>query len=122
MMIESLSFAAPYCLMLVEDSSGGEEPTTMDESAIVSTESCIAVGCQCDADGETEFQLGARAEVDPGTQPIFQGRIQTPSRKVVIRSVLGDIILQAPVPGTETMISIWTNHPTAPDQVIVGVE
>lgn len=121
-MIESRSFAAPYCLMLVEDSSGGDEPTTMGESLIVSTESCIAVGCQCDADGETEFRLGVRGDVDPGTPPTFQGRIQTPSRRVVIRSVLGDIILQMPVSQSETAISIWVNHPTSPDQVIIGVE
>lgn len=108
--------------MLVEDSSGGNEPTTMGESLVVSTESCVAVGCQCDADGETGFRLGARSDVDPGTQPTFQGRIQTPSRKVVIRSVLGDIILEMPVPQSETTISVWVNHPTSPDQVIIGVE
>jgi hypothetical protein len=100
--------------MLIEDSSGGDEPTTMDESPIVSTDSCTAVGCKCDADGETEFRLGARAEVDPGSLLIFQGLIKTPSREVVIRSVLGDVVLQTPVSQLETTISIWTNHPTEP--------
>lgn len=93
-----------------------------DASLVVSTDSCVAIGCQCDVEGETEFRLGDRVEVDPGTPPIFQGRVKTPSRKVVVHSVLGEVILQMPVPQTETMISIWVNHPTVPDHVTVGVE
>jgi hypothetical protein len=83
----------------------------------------------CEIDGETEFRLGLRSAIDPGTPPIFQGRLKTPSRKLVIRSVpitvgtvLGDIVLEAPVLQDETMISIWVNYPSVPDQVIVGVE
>jgi hypothetical protein len=121
-MINSRSFAAPYCLALIEDVSGGERPPFTNETLVVSTGSCITMGCQCGAEGETEFRLGARLEVDPGSPPIFQGRLKTPSRKVAIRSVVDDLILEMPVAQSETTISIWVNHPTVPDQVIVGVE
>lgn len=121
-MIQFARLAPPYSIVAVEDFSGGEPPELIGSSRLVATDSCIAVGTQCEADAETEFRLGTRIEVDPGSPPVFQGSLKTPSRKVVIRSVLGDVILQMPVLGAETTISIWTNHPTAPDQIIVGVE
>lgn len=124
-MVDVRSFAVPYCLALVEDGFAPrvDRPMVMDRlPLVVSADSSIAVICQCDAEGETEFRLGLRPEVNPGSPPIFEGRIKTPSRTVVIRSVEDDTILQMPVPQTETTIFIWVNHPTVPDQVIVGVE
>lgn len=115
----------PYCLALVEDASAPREgrPIVIDRlPLVVPTDSSITVGCQCDVEGDTEFRLGARRDVDPGSQPIFQGQLKTPSRNVVIRSVLDDTILETPVPRPETTISIWVNHPTVPDQIIVGFE
>ena len=121
-MISSRIFAVPYCLVLVEDVSGGNSPTVTNGVLVVSTGSCIAVGCQCDTEGDTEFRLGTCGEVDPGMPPIFQGHLKTPSQKIMIHSVLGDVVLEMSVPRVESTISIWVNHPTVPDRVIVGVE
>ncbi len=124
-MINSRSFAVPYCLALVEDASASREfrPIVTDRlPLVVSSGSCIAVGCQCDVEGETEFRLGTRLEVDPRSAPIFQGQLKTPSRKVAIRSVLDDTILEMPVSQPEMTVYIWVNHPTVPDLVIVGVD
>lgn len=115
----------PYCLALIEDASAARDlrPIVTDRvHLVVSTDSSIAVGCQCDVEGETEFRLGTRLEADPGSPPIFQGQLKTPSRKLAIRSVLDDVVLEIPVSQPETTISIWVNHPTVPDQVIVGVD
>lgn len=121
-MIEFARAAPPYSIVAVEDSSGGLPPELTGDSRLVANDSCIAVGTQYEADGETEFRLGNRGEVDPGRPPNLQGRLKTPSRIVVIRTVLGDTISQMPVLRTETTISIWVNHPTAPDLVIIGLE
>ena len=119
-MSDLAQIAPPYSLVLVEDETGGELPDMVEGSRIAATDSCVAVGTRCEIDDETEFRLGAHPDVDPGTQPIFQGRLETPSRRLAIRSVLNEIILQTPVPLPETMIYIRVNHPTEPDQVIVG--
>jgi hypothetical protein len=128
-MIESARLAPPNSIVVVEDISGGEVPDLVRGSCIAATATCITIGTLCEIDGETEFRLGARRELDPGSPPIFRGRLETPSRKLAIRSVpmtvgsrLGDVVLEMPVPQTETTISIWVNRPDEPDQIIVGVE
>jgi hypothetical protein len=118
----SVKVAPPNSLVLISDAHGGEIPEAMAGSLISSTTSCIAVGCQSDVDGETEFTLGASQQVDPGSQPAFQGRLRTPNGKITVRSVLGKTILEASVPRHETMVRIWVNDSKEPDSVIVGID
>jgi hypothetical protein len=75
-----------------------------------------------EADGETEFTLGDMHEVAAGDRCVFQGELRTPGHKIVLRSVLGQIILEAAVSKLSTTVRIWTNHPTEPDEVIVGID
>lgn len=89
---------------------------------LVSTDTCILVGCLIDADGETELALGSMSEVDPGEFPVFQGKLKTPTRRIALESVDGHTVLEASVPQLETTIRIWTNHESEPDKVIVGFE
>jgi hypothetical protein len=126
-MTEIARLAPPNSIVFVEDVSGGEVPDLVEGSRIAASDSCVIVGTLCEIDGETDCCLGARGDVDPGIPPTFQGRLKTPSRKIAIRAVPQDIIsdgiiLAMPVSHAETTIYIWTNHPTEPDQVIVGVE
>lgn len=113
--------APPNSLVLIVDASGGVVPASMSGSLIASTDSCIAVGCRSDVDGDTEFKLGQASEVDPGGQPVFLGRLRTPSLKVVLQTVTGQAILESSVTQRETTIRVWANDPVEPDQVIVGI-
>jgi hypothetical protein len=90
-------------------------------SLVACTDSCVAVGCLCDVDGETEFMFGEAREVDPGGHPVFHGKLKTPTRRLALRSVIGQTILEAPVPGPETVVTVWANDPSEPDRVIVGI-
>ncbi|HEY1735857.1 MAG TPA: hypothetical protein VGG12_04360 [Methylovirgula sp.] len=121
-MIEFARLSPPYSVVMIADISGGDIPKLARGTEIAASDSCIAIGTLSEIDGETEFRLGMRGEVDPGTSPSFLGRIKTPSRKLAIFAVPGEIILQTQVLQTETAIYIWTNRPSEPDQVIVGVE
>lgn len=121
-MTESVRVTPPYSIVFIEDPTGGELPELAEGCRLAATNSCVAVGTQCEVDGETEFHLGARGDVDPGTQPAFRGKIDTPSKKLAIRSVPDEVVLQVPVRQTETMVSIWVNDPIVPDVIIVGVE
>ncbi len=121
-MVDSAKVAPPYSLVIIEDPSGGEVPDTMPAKlCIASTDSCIAVGCLAEVDGETAFTLGEAADVNPGFQPAFDGRLKTPSRKVSLQTVERHTILEAPVQQQETRVRVWTNDPKRPDEVIVGI-
>jgi hypothetical protein len=109
-------------LVLVSDAKGGEIPPSMSGSLIASTKSCIAVGCLMEDDGETELVLGPMDGVNPGEPAVFDGRLATPTRKVTIRSVLGEILLEQLVPHTSTRVRIWASDSSEPDRVIVGVD
>jgi hypothetical protein len=121
-MAGSTRIAPPYSLVLIEDARGGEIPTSMaNGSLIASTDSCVAVGCRSEVDGDSEFILGETRDVDPGDQPRFQGTLKTPSLRIAIRSMVDQTILEMPVPQNETMIRVWVNDPNEPNRVIVGI-
>lgn len=117
----SARIAPPNSLIFVEDSDGGEVPTSMNQTLIAATTSCIAVGCMSEDAGETEIVLGSCCGVDTGEQPAFEGMLQTPNRKLVIRTVHGITLLEMPVPATETRLRIWVNDSSEPDRIAVGI-
>jgi hypothetical protein len=119
-MTSSIKIAPPYFLIFIADSGRGEIPDRMVRP-IVSTDTCIVVGCLVDANAETEFTLGETQEVDPGDPPIFYGKLKTPNYRVVLHTAEDETILQVSVPRPETIVRIWINDPSEPDQVIVGV-
>lgn len=69
---------------------------------LISTDTCILVGCLIGADGETEFTLGKMHQVDPGHVPAFEGTLKTPNHKISLESVDGHTVLEAPVLQRET--------------------
>jgi hypothetical protein len=117
-MTSSIKTSPPYSLIFIADSGGGEIPDRMVRP-IVSTGSCIVVGCL--VDDETEFTLGAMQDVDPGDPPAFHGKLKTPHCRVVLHTAENETILQVSVPRRETIVRIWINDLSEPDQVIVGV-
>ncbi|MDB6013971.1 MAG: hypothetical protein JWL65_6221 [Gammaproteobacteria bacterium] len=121
-MADSKRLAPPYSVVVISDSGGGKVLDAMRGQLIVATNSCVAVGCLSEVDGETEFVLGVSSEVNPGEPPTFEGKLGTPSRRLEISSVLGDLILVTTVPQYETLVRIWVNDPKEPDRVIVGIE
>ncbi len=119
--MNSAKAGLPNALALVLDSLGGEIPASMSGASITSTESCIAVGCRSDADGETEIVIGTAREVSPGVAPAFEGPLATPSRRIEVQTVGGSRLLALDVPGVETLVRIWTNDAREPDKVIIGI-
>ena len=113
--------APPNSVILVCDVGGGEVPKTMSGAVVAATTTCIAVGCLSEDDGQTEFTLAPLSEVDRGEKPAFDGMLLTPQHRVVLRSVLGQQLLELPVTQELTKIKIWVNDPTEPDNVVVGV-
>jgi len=117
----SKKFAPPNSLVLISDPEGGDIPGTMSGALVASTDSCIAVGCRSEADGETTFMVGEANEVNFEGQQVFEGNLSTPSHRISIRSVLGETLLEASVPRKRTFVRVWVNDLIEPDCVFVAI-
>ena len=121
-MRRSTKVAPSNSIIFVSDPDGGEPPVPVRGPMVLSTPSCISVGCYPQIDGETEIVLGRIGEVDPGDVPSFTGTLETPNRAVVVSTVEEETILEVPVPETKTEVRIWLSHPRWPEKVTIGLE
>lgn len=118
--MKSVRIAPPNSVILIEDSLGGDVPESMSRSLVASTDSCIAVGCRAEDDGETEIIIDDYSRSTTG-QSVFCGVLRTASRKLVVRTVLGEDLLEMHVPSSETKLTIWANDASEPNRIFVGV-
>jgi hypothetical protein len=113
--------APPNSLLFISDSSDGLGPEFIPGQLILSSPSCISVGCFMWQDGQTDVTLGDAHEVDPGGSAAFDGLLDTSSRAVVVWTVERETIFDTPVPNSRTRVRIWVNRPVEPDKVIIGL-
>ena len=99
-----------------------EVPEYQESVPFVATSSCILFYCYPEVDGETEITLGKASEVDPGTAPVFDGHLLTPSKILAIETVYEDPILRIPTLDVQTKLRIWSNAIKWPTKIIVGIE
>jgi hypothetical protein len=111
----------PYSIILIVDPSDGEIPSSLNGGLVAATPSCIAVGTRAEDDGLTRISLGSAAELDHGDQLVFEGKIDTPTQKVCVRSVLGVRWLELAVSERQTAVRVWVNDPREPDQIVIGI-
>ncbi len=119
--MQSIKIAPSHSLILVMDPSARALPKSMDGSLVSATSSALAIGTLAEADGETEIRLGHDEEVDPGTVPVFVGQLDTPTGVVSIRTVLDEGLLSLEVDRERVTVRVWTNDPSEPTLVCVGV-
>jgi hypothetical protein len=121
MELKSVSLAIPNAVFFITGSDTNDVPGIDRGSIIWSTPACIAVGCTPDCDGETRIIIGLSPQVNLGSQPVFDGRLETPDRIVSVDIVPGTKVLEQKVPGADTRVRIWVNHPTQPDNVTIAL-
>lgn len=90
-------------------------------AGIVSTSQCINVSCLYYNDGDTTVEMAAFEEVGETSSPQFDAILLTPDRVVIVFETNEPEIMRADVPGMTTRVRIWTNHPTEPDRVRIGL-
>ena len=110
----------PNALILIMDSAGGVPPELMKGKLVAATESCVAVGCKHEDHGETQIVLGRIDEIGSGDEFLFSGTLETPSLKLVVRSVMGADLAELPVFSTRSTVRIWVNDATEPDRIVIG--
>lgn len=108
-------------MLFIKDATRREIPDIDGDASIWSTSSCIAVMCRPDVDGDTDITVGLAKEVDPGTSPLFEGQLNTPSRRIALEIVPGDKILELPVPDGRTRARVWTDGLRCAEKVIIGI-
>lgn len=97
-------------------------PLDHDRRGIVASDQCINVGCLYWNEGDTTITVGPFEELTvPAKPPKFDGMLDTPEYRVVLSDANMPEILSMEVLGLRTRIRIWTNHPTEPDNVIIGL-
>ena len=120
-MVKTITTSPPQALVLVSDVGQGDVPASTREDAIWATPTCVVVGCRSDIDGRTAVTLGRFADVRRAEAPTDERTLRTPQRRVVVRTVDGERLIEMSVPHALTAVVIWTNRPSAPDAIVIGL-
>jgi hypothetical protein len=118
--MRSIRFAPSNSIVFVEDASGGEPPERDSDALVHASPSCVSVGCYPEIDGETEIALGPVEEAPDGLDLVFEGAVATPTRTLVVNTVMAEELLGATVPEKTTRLRIWVDHQTWPKRVVIG--
>lgn len=121
-MLSSRLLAPPNSMVLLLDPGCIEIPSQWSGQGIIATQHCVMIGCRCELDGATEFLLGDLAEMHESTAAVFEGLVNTPSKRVNLVSALNEVILEAPVSSTQTRVHIWCNDSREPDRIAIGIK
>lgn len=78
--------------------------------------------CLPDSEGETSVTIGGSNQVKPDRKLLFEGTLETPSRKVILEIVPGEKVFEMSVPFATNRIRIWTDgrHRLA-ETVVIGL-
>ncbi|PWR24266.1 hypothetical protein [Zavarzinia aquatilis] len=117
-MIKTARLAPPNSLIIIEDSFGGEIPSSLNNGLLSFTASAIAIGCKCEFDGETNIKV-MESSGNIAHPVVFDGKLKTPSKRLSIRTVLGESILEAQVPSEESTVKISANDLLEPDEIFI---
>jgi hypothetical protein len=121
MTLKSARLPVLNSLLFIRDGRTRNLPEIDGNGAVWSTASCVAVSCLPDCDGETEVTLGPSSEIGKRGTLLFDRPLETPSRIVIVETVLGKEVLQIGVPNLQTRVHIWTNGARDTDEVIVAL-
>ncbi|HZS63564.1 MAG TPA: hypothetical protein VFA53_03560 [Xanthobacteraceae bacterium] len=109
-------------LLFIRDAYIKTLPLVDGNGAVWSTPSCVAVSCMPDSDGPTEIKIGASSEL-PGNRGklLFDAQLETPSRRIIVETVLAKNVLERDVSNTVTRVRIWTNGLRDTNKVIIVI-
>jgi hypothetical protein len=120
-MVKYLEVRPQNSIILLEDSGGGSVPNSIGSKLVVATESCVVIGCRAESDGSTKITIGTDGEVALQSLPIFEGRLSTPSKVLILSTVDGTRLFERSVPQSFTNLRVWANDPNEPDEIVVGI-
>lgn len=121
MTILKRTIGCEYSSFYVAGSTDVEIPIGGELRGIRSSAECINVSCLIFQAGDITVSLSDEDEaLNPG-QPAYDGMLATPKGLVLLFDANMPEILSMGVPGRETRVRVWTNHPTEPDEIEIVV-
>ncbi|TKT80051.1 hypothetical protein [Aquamicrobium sp. LC103] len=122
MTIKFADVAPEYVSFYIAGALDVRIPLDHDLTGLIASDECINVMCLYWNEGDTKITLGPVEELPYRSEaPRFDGMLQTPEHKVILFDVNTPEILSMDVSETKTRVRIWTNHPTQPDDVVIGL-
>jgi hypothetical protein len=119
-MRQTIVIAPSNSLLLIMDRTAGIIPQSMNGRLVAATPSCIAVGTLAESEGCTSVTLTDDAMMaQPDLRLVIDTSIATPSKSLVVCSVLDEVLLETVVPSPRTRVQIWANDAAEPD--ILGI-
>ncbi|WP_206452931.1 hypothetical protein [Aurantimonas marina] len=85
------------------------------------TPTCVAVSCSPGCDADTIIDVGDPSDVRQSDHQIFDGWLNTPSRRIKLDAVHIERIGELAVPCTMTRLRIWTDGHQDSEFVSIGV-
>src|SRR5262245_844425 len=117
----SINLRIPNGILFILDHSSRGAPEPVDDSGIWADINGITMNCLPPMDGETHVMMGGMSDVGRTEHLLFDGELNTPSRKIVVETPY-EAILEHDVQNTRTHIRIWTDGHRGTAKVIVGLE
>ncbi len=109
-------------ILFLSDIKGGEPPIADNYATIQSTPSVISFPCSPAVDGGTTIFMGVSDEFILPYSPVFEGFLETPSRRVAVTTPELETCLTASVRTSRTRVRIWINSETWSDKVWIGLD
>ena len=119
-MTRTVRVAPPNSLIFLWDERGGAVPEFVANKLVLATSSAVSVGCLAEMDGETEITLGPTGDVDTRGLKVFDDVLETPTRRIVVETSEGEILLREDVSSNRVHVGIWVNRYVEPDKIVVG--
>jgi hypothetical protein len=116
-----IAFEVPNSLVYIRDPTLVDLPEITAQGASWHTSSCVAVSCLPDCDGPTTIVIGPSEEVGLDRRLVFDGHLPSPSRALIVETVVAQELLRVDAPGRTTRLRVWTNGHEGTDSVIIGL-
>ena len=118
-MLVSINLEASNAVVLIEDYKRSVRPVSLDEHLFASTASCIAVACRAPVGEQTEVAIASAGRDRSWGRLLFNGEIDTPSRRLAVRTVAGEELLEFTVDGKKTKLRVRINEGEGPERIEV---
>jgi hypothetical protein len=121
-MIEDCCIRPRNGLIAITGDKGCQVPEWSRNQLVRATSSCVLVGTQVPADGETRIVLtdeGPDLQIVEDLRQVFQGDLTTPTKEVHVFTVLRQSVAMLPLSGNRCALEIWANHDSEPTVVYI---
>jgi hypothetical protein len=122
MKIHQKKLPVQNCSILVRDSQHDDPLFIEHGERIAFGKHGLSISCIPDSDGDVSIMAGPVAGIIPDNKLIFSGAIATPSRIIIVETILGASIFEIDVESEITKLSIWTDGHPATDRITIGIE